>query len=73
MGEHLKTIKLVAVVLTLICVIYAGYQFYEHRNFAETVVIGEGVTEVKKLSDYYEPLKDTINDCNIYIFDGKRP
>lgn len=73
MGEHLKTIKLVAVVLTLICVIYAGYQFYEHRNFEETVVIGEGVTEVKKLSDYYEPLKDTINDCNIYIFDGKRP
>jgi hypothetical protein len=73
LGEHLKTIKLVAVVLTLICVIYAGYQFYEHRNFAETVVIGEGVTEVKKLSDYYEPLKDTINDCNIYIFDGKRP
>ena len=34
---------------------------------------GEGVTTVKKLSDYYPGMKDSINDCKIYIFEGKEP
>jgi len=71
--QRLKTTKIVAVALMLISIIYAGYQFHEHRNFQETVVIGKGVTAVKKLSDYYAPLKGTASDCNIYIFEGKRP
>jgi len=35
--------------------------------------LSSGVTEVKKLSDYFSPLKGTTNDCYIYILDSGSP
>jgi hypothetical protein len=36
-------------------------------------VLGPGVTAVKTLANYFEPLRGTANDCNIYFLDGKEP
>lgn len=71
--KRLWTIKIVALCLVTVAVVIAGMEFYAHRHYKEPVVIGPGVTEVKKLSDYYPPLKGSVNDCNIYILDSGKP
>ncbi len=55
----------------LLLLIFSGISFYQSRNLKEPVVIGPGVTEVKKLSAYFSGLKGTFNDCNVYFLDGK--
>ncbi len=72
-AKYLRIIKIIALCVMGLAVILAGRDFLEHRNFKEPVVISSGVTEVKKLSDYFSPLKGTTNDCNIYIFDSGKP
>lgn len=72
-NRSLFIVKVVAFTLMLVAIVSAGIEFYNHRNFTEIVVLGDGVTTVKKLSDYYPGLKDNVNDCNIYIFEGKEP
>jgi hypothetical protein len=51
----------------------AGLSFYRSRHLKEPVVLGPGVTEVKKLSEYFEPLKGSINDANVYVLEGQEP
>jgi len=57
----------------LVILIGAAISFYNHRHFDEPVVAGPGVTEVKKLGDYFDGIKGTINDCNIFILEGTEP
>jgi len=38
---------------------------------AEPVVLSDGVTNVRKLSDYFDGLKNSFNDCNIYFLEGQ--
>jgi len=45
----------------------AGLSFYRSRHLAEPVVLGPGVTGVKKLSNYFPGIKGSINDARIYI------
>ena len=66
-------IKGVALVVWAVILVFAGVAFAQHRQYKETVVLGPGVTEVKTLSDYYPPLKGSVNDCNIYILDSGTP
>jgi hypothetical protein len=47
--------------------------FYRHRHMEEQVVLSEGVTQVKTLGDYFEGVRGTINDCNVYILEGEEP
>jgi len=56
----------------LVVLIFAGLEFYEHRHFKETVVIGDQV-KVKKLSDYFDGVKGSVNDCNVFIIEGEEP
>ncbi len=51
----------------------AGLSFYNSRHLKEPVVLGPSVTEVKKLSDYFEGLEGTINDANVYVLEGQEP
>lgn len=67
------TAKLIVVILWLAIVIPGGQELYAHRHYEEPVVLGPGVTEVKKLSDYAPSLKGTVNDCNIYVMDSGEP
>ncbi|MGE5508608.1 MAG: hypothetical protein ACM3RP_09045, partial [Chitinophagales bacterium] len=71
--QRLSGFRLVAFLVWLAVVATAGFQFYQHRHFREPVVLGPGVTEVKRLSDYYSPLKGTVNDCNVYVLDSGQP
>ena len=52
---------------------FSGVRFYQHRHLEEPVVLGPGVTEVKKLSEYFEPIQGSVNDCNIYFLEGVEP
>jgi hypothetical protein len=66
-------IKGIALAIWIGVLISSGIAFAQHRNYKETVVLGEAVTQVKTLGDYFEPLKGTTNDCNIYILDSGVP
>jgi hypothetical protein len=67
------TIKGIALVAWVAILVVAGIAFAQHRQYTETVVLGPGVTDVKRLSDYYAPLEGSVNDCNIYILDSGNP
>jgi hypothetical protein len=66
-------IKGIALVLWVALLVPAGIAFAQHREYKETVVLGPGVTELNKLSDYYAPMKGSPNDCNIYVLDSGTP
>jgi hypothetical protein len=51
----------------------SGMSFHRHRHLAESVVLSPGVSEVKRLSDYFEGVRGTVNDCNVYLFEGEEP
>jgi len=73
MKNSLHKIKIAGLVMAVLFASIAGYKFREQRYFKEPVVVGPGVTEVKKLSDYSPTVKGTVNDCNIYIMDSGKP
>ena len=70
MDKKLNLIKSIALCVIAFCMAVAGYLFWEHRNYKEPVVVSEYITEVKKLSDYFDGVKGTTNDSNVYIFDS---
>lgn len=70
--NKLNTIKLAALAVAVLAIAIAGTSFYKHRHYKESVV-GTYVTEVKKLSDYYPPVKDTYADATIFVIDSGKP
>ncbi len=73
MTRRLLIQKITIVGLGIVLLATSGASFYSSRRLKEPVVLGPGVTAVKKLSDYFEPLRGTANDCNVYFLDGKAP
>lgn len=69
----MTTRKIVIAALGAVLAALAGLSFYRSRHLLEPVVPGPGVTEVKRLSDYFGPLKGTANDTNVYVFEGEEP
>ncbi|MCR4424865.1 MAG: succinylglutamate desuccinylase [Firmicutes bacterium] len=65
--------RLVIALLWVALVVPAVVQFYQHRHYPEPVVLGPGVTEVRKLSDYSPALRGTVADCNVYVLDSGVP
>ncbi|MGB9893888.1 MAG: succinylglutamate desuccinylase [Candidatus Saccharicenans sp.] len=47
--------------------LFSGKSFYRSRHLKEPVVPGEGLLEVKRLSDYFPGIKGSINDSHIYV------
>lgn len=66
-------IKLLTLAVAGLCAFVAGKEFLEHRNYREPMVAGPGVTEVRLLSSYSPAVRDTINDCHVYILDSGKP
>ncbi len=66
-------IKIVVVALWLALIVPGGMQLWAHRNYEEAVVLGPGVTEVKKLSDWAPYMKNSPNDVSIYVMDSGVP
>jgi predicted deacylase len=56
-----------------ILLLFASLSFYHSRHLREPVVLGDGVTQVKKLSDYSRVVRGSVNDSNVYILEGKNP
>ncbi|MFB0566000.1 MAG: succinylglutamate desuccinylase/aspartoacylase family protein [Candidatus Aminicenantaceae bacterium] len=69
-GWHFR--KGLFIALGCVLMIPAGVSFYQSRHLKEPVVLSPGVTRVKKLSDYFSGIKGTINDSNIYVFEGSK-
>jgi hypothetical protein len=69
----MKLRKLAFGALGLLLLAASGISFYRSRHREEPVVLGPGVTEVKRLGDYFEGVRGTVNDCNVYILEGEEP
>ena len=65
--------KIVIGVLGLVLLVGSGMSFWRSRRLPEPVVLGPGVTEVRRLSDWFEGVRGTANDCNVYILDSGVP
>ncbi len=42
----------------MVLLVFAGISFYKSRHLKEPVVLGPGVTQVKKLSAYFPKIKN---------------
>jgi hypothetical protein len=65
--------KLVVAGVGLVLLVTSAVTFHRHRNLEEAVVTSPGVTEVRRLSSYFAGIEGTVNDCNLYFFDGDAP
>ena len=63
--------KLVAVFVIVLVGAVGGFQLYSHRHFDTPLVASEGVTEVKHLSDYFEGLKGSFADTEVFVLEGQ--
>jgi hypothetical protein len=66
-----KWTKWVILAVLAFFLLAGGIPLLMQRNFKEVLVKGAGVTDVFKLSKYFEPLEGTIGDTNVYEFKGK--
>ncbi|MDD2352678.1 MAG: succinylglutamate desuccinylase [Atribacterota bacterium] len=66
-----RKIKIIMLTLVAIITVIAGIQLYQHRHYDVPIVAGPGVTKVGKLSDYYEGIKGTIADTNVFFMEGE--
>lgn len=69
----MKIRKLVFGALGVVLLATSGVSFYRSRRLPEPVVLGPGVAEVKTLGDYFDGVRGTVNDCNVYILEGENP
>ncbi len=65
--------KIIFCLAGLTIVVLSGIKFYHHRHMKEPVVINDNVTRVERLGNYFEPVRGTANDCNIYFLEGEEP
>ena len=65
-----KISAIILVICSLSIAFLAGKEFVKNRE-PEIIVKGKGVTEVKMLSDFFEGVKGTNADTEVYILQGK--
>ncbi len=70
--EPFKLRKAVVAALGLFLLVFAGISFFQSRHLKEPVVLSPGVSDVKRLSDYFPGLKGTINDSFVYVLEGEK-
>ncbi|MBN2395141.1 MAG: succinylglutamate desuccinylase, partial [Candidatus Atribacteria bacterium] len=68
---RMQRMKIIMLAIVAIITIIAGIQLYQHRHYQIPIVAGPGVTKVGRLSDYYEGIKGTIADTNVFFLEGK--
>lgn len=73
MNARLIAQKAVIIALGVVLLATSGASFYGSRHLAEPVVLGPGVSAVKTLGEYFEPIRGTWNDCHLYVLEGKEP
>ncbi|HNS05031.1 MAG TPA: succinylglutamate desuccinylase [Candidatus Saccharicenans sp.] len=73
MKKGLVKFKLLATAVLVILIMAGGWPLWQHRHYQVKIILGPGVTEVKKLSDYFPAIEDSLADTRIYILQGKEP
>lgn len=63
--------KSVFAVVVLVVMVFSGVQFYGHRHYKMPIVAGPGVTKVVQLSAYFEGLRGTTADTQVFFLEGK--
>jgi predicted deacylase len=71
--SRLVWMRLTIVVVWLAVIIPGAKALYDHRHYREAVVVGPGVTEIRRLSDYNPSVKGTVNDVSVYVMDSGVP
>ncbi len=67
MKNPVRLRKLILTAGFILLFLFSGLDFYRSRHLKEPVVLGDGVVEVKKLSDYFSGIKGSINDAQVYL------
>jgi hypothetical protein len=65
--------KLIVSALGLVLFATSGVSFYQSRRLEEPVVLSDGVTDVKRLGDYFDGIRGSANDINLYVLDSGVP
>ena len=65
--------KLIVSALGLVLFATSGVSFYQSRRLEEPVVLSDGVTDVKRLGDYFDGIRGSANDINLYFLDSGVP
>jgi predicted deacylase len=73
MAARYLVVKGIIIALGVALLATSGASFYASRRLAEPVVLGPGVTSVKQLGDYFDPIRGTANDCHVYVLEGREP
>jgi predicted deacylase len=68
-----KVRKVVFAAAAAVLLFFSGRSFRASRSLKEPVVMGPGVTSVRRLSSYFEGIQGSINDANIYLLEGRKP
>ena len=62
--------KLIIAVILVLVVLAGGIPLYIQRGFKEEVVAGPSVTNVFKLSKYFDGIEGTIADTDVFELKG---
>lgn len=71
--QRITKFKLILSLIVIVIAFIGIRQMYIHHIYGTDIVLGPGVTEVKKLSDYHSNLKGTSGDTNVIIMKGEKP
>mgnify|MGYP000969832336 CR=1 FL=1 len=72
MQKNKRITALFFLLISLLCAFISG-KSYLAMYIAEPIVPGDGVSEVRMLSEYFPGLKGTNGDTEIYVFKGEEP
>ncbi len=70
--KYKHAVTAVCVVASIAVGAIAGKDFYDFRNYEETIIPGEGVTDTFMLSDYFDGIKGTAADTEVYVLQGEK-
>lgn len=65
--------KIVIAALGAALLAFSGASFHRSRHLPEPLVMGPGVTAVRKLGDYFAGIRGSINDVKVYVLEGREP
>ncbi len=70
--EPYKLRKTIFASIGLAILVLAGISFFQSRHLKEPVVMSAGVSDVKRLSDYFADIEGTVNDSFVYVLEGEK-
>ncbi len=65
--------KLLTGFIFMILILVGGWPLLKHQIYRTEIVCGPGVTEIRRLSDYFPPLGGTRADTLVFILRGREP